>query len=306
METLEKTLSHVESLSGSEGLQAVITIKEDGSYWTGDMYNMGGGASEYVNDPGIYEPDTKKQESARQQLQQVYDSSEWYSARYIAGRAIQIPKEKIHKNIGDWFELLRNDIVINDIEHSLVQDQSSIIVLEPEIGHEESYDTGSFDEGVWWGNEFVQHPIIGTRWVVDKPAITKPNIEKQEAAKRQLQPIYEAREKAKKDLSKLFDLTKSELDGKDRRDIGKILRRDKLSILEDELIYIGNLEELELEEIYNNSKNEVLRTYAGQKLDYSPLGIWAHEHPIPAALSGIVAISAASGAGYMIYQYLSR
>jgi len=117
METLEKTLGHVESLR--RDLRATIKIGEhyveDPGVWVGG--SRGGNCpgyydtepfSGYVDD---YGPDTQKQEPARQKLQQVYDSNEWYCARYEAGRILRKDDnellELIHKGVCDLRKRVR-------------------------------------------------------------------------------------------------------------------------------------------------------------------------------------------------------
>src|SRR3989338_7872807 len=106
MESLEVVLRKVESLRS--GLIAEICVgghQEEGK-WVGgsrDGSNPGYWEDEpgWVND---YAPDTQKREATRTELQQIYDSSEWYSARYVAGTALSIPKHQLETQINQWID----------------------------------------------------------------------------------------------------------------------------------------------------------------------------------------------------------
>jgi len=52
-------------------------------------------------------PDEEKIQAARIQLQQIYDSSEWYSTRYKAGEAIGKGSKELENNISEWVVLLQ-------------------------------------------------------------------------------------------------------------------------------------------------------------------------------------------------------
>lgn len=108
-QTLEDVLMQVERLRGD--LSAVIVIKEeeiiDGGTWHDVISYTWGYYGPDVIIPRVTEPDTPKQESARQQLQEVYDSSEWYTARYWAGRYLGIKDENISQNMEIWLKSLR-------------------------------------------------------------------------------------------------------------------------------------------------------------------------------------------------------
>ena len=103
MESLEVVLRKVGDLK--RDLSAEVIIQEEkGHYEHSEGVWVGG--SRGGSNPGYYEtepsesfvvdqyeikaPDTQKIESARTQLQQIYDSSDWYSARYVAGKTLNI------------------------------------------------------------------------------------------------------------------------------------------------------------------------------------------------------------------------
>ncbi|MBU0535441.1 MAG: hypothetical protein KKE20_00615 [Nanoarchaeota archaeon] len=51
-------------------------------------------------------PDTQKRESAKNQLTEIYGSSEWYSARYAAGLAL-FEESQFRDNIGLWLKEIK-------------------------------------------------------------------------------------------------------------------------------------------------------------------------------------------------------
>ena len=95
MEPLEVVLRRTEDLRRDLSAEKVIQeeIWEEGEEILGDSsWNYGMPTGKYEKSvrtqPEIKEQDTQKRESAKQELQRVYDSSEWYSARYFARRAL--------------------------------------------------------------------------------------------------------------------------------------------------------------------------------------------------------------------------
>jgi len=68
------------------------------------------GEEEYwaIDKPAKYAPDTKKREEARIQLNKIYDSSEWYSARYLAGITLRVYLEHLNEQITQWLTEISN------------------------------------------------------------------------------------------------------------------------------------------------------------------------------------------------------
>ncbi len=226
----------------------------------------------YVDIPRIAEPDVQKRDAARQQLQQVYDTSNWYSARYVAGRAFGA---EVNSQAIDWIEQLAK--VIND--HPV----SKYI----KVGEHEVYeDVQSWDYKRWYS--------VPAGTVEDFDNVPIPE-------------NIEVNNNAREDLKKLYNLTVRTLPGKLRKATGHVLGLGSLKVAETELIHDGQLNEHELEEVYEYSKNKGFRSQAGKKLGYSSIRICVHEHPLVSKLiGGIAAAGAASGLGYVIYQYMTR
>jgi len=152
MESLEKTLSHVESLRRDLGAEIVLQEGTEGRTETTigfDKYWLPEESTEYFipGTPRITEPDTQKQADARAELLQVYDSSEWYSARYLAGKASAIEPKELDKQMNEWLADLKKkawlpvtkEVVVKQhvyTEHYIGDEKPSTYVLtdtEPRI-----------------------------------------------------------------------------------------------------------------------------------------------------------------------------
>jgi len=115
METLEQTLAEVERLRRNLFKEIVIQeggVKEVEYYEPGyslgvDSYVEERRGVEEVYTERITPPDTERREAAKEQLQQIYDSSEWYSARYIAGRILDID---VNDNLSKWIDEICNKL----------------------------------------------------------------------------------------------------------------------------------------------------------------------------------------------------
>lgn len=105
MESLEIELRKIEDLRRDLSAE-IVHQAEEGHY---EEY-MGYGKKGYYgqSDPSpqrdwivdknrVAEPDTRKRRAARKALQQTYQSSEWYSARYAAGIALEFPDGKYYR-----------------------------------------------------------------------------------------------------------------------------------------------------------------------------------------------------------------
>lgn len=110
MEALEGILKEIGDLE--KDLGAVIVVQEESEH-----YERGGHYPSHNTDvdpfpdprvdrlvvsPAVTKPHIKKREAAKKALQEIYESSGWYSARYAAGVALDIGPKKLKKQIGDW------------------------------------------------------------------------------------------------------------------------------------------------------------------------------------------------------------
>lgn len=137
MESLEIALEKIEELR--RDLSAVIVVKaEEGHYESSSgacIHKHYGGGDSYgywfsceceadrwiVDKPRILKPDTEKREARKSQLQQIYDLSERYSARYVAGRNLGKSNAKLDSQIDSWIVGLNERInatitVMKDVE----------------------------------------------------------------------------------------------------------------------------------------------------------------------------------------------
>ncbi len=118
MENLEDVLRQIEDLRRELGADVVVQ-KEVGHFkYTGPkgdearhLASLNGRCEEYeewiVDVHEKKAPDTQRREFAKKQLQQVYDTSEWYSARYVAGGSLGIDA---NSQLESWIEILKNDL----------------------------------------------------------------------------------------------------------------------------------------------------------------------------------------------------
>jgi len=128
MEPLEVVLRKIEDLRID--LSAVIVIQEEEghsgtvqkkrariTYADVDPWDVEYEEGWIIDKPAVKEPDMKKRQVARQALQKVYDSSNWYSACYSAGIALEFPdgkyyrgRSKVDSEVESWFNELNNQI----------------------------------------------------------------------------------------------------------------------------------------------------------------------------------------------------
>ena len=108
MERLEDVLSHVESLKDD----LTANIQDEKGRWEevitggsrgGNCYS--GEDVYFINQEAI--PNTEKREAARKELQKLYDSSEWYSARYNAGKSLELD---VDSQLESWIDNLRKNL----------------------------------------------------------------------------------------------------------------------------------------------------------------------------------------------------
>jgi len=53
-------------------------------------------------------------ERAKAELQGIYASNEWYSARYEAAQALGVPQDQLKIELGDWIEQLGSDLDVGE------------------------------------------------------------------------------------------------------------------------------------------------------------------------------------------------
>jgi len=133
MKTLEATLSEIQELR--IGLSAETVVQEGRRHYEGGKLIGFEGGSRYGTWQGreicseggfvtdqlrIAHPDKEKQADSRKRLQEVYQASEWYSARYEAGCALRVSDKELDKNIDLWIGELRKRVNATKIEEVMV------------------------------------------------------------------------------------------------------------------------------------------------------------------------------------------
>lgn len=113
--TLENNLKAVEALR--RDLSAIISVeKGTEGYWKEDHVGTRGGSCDTIIDvyiegtPDVTKPDIETREKAKAELKQMYNSSDWYSARYAAGKALKMPKEELYSDLKTWVEKLSSEM----------------------------------------------------------------------------------------------------------------------------------------------------------------------------------------------------
>ena len=158
MEPLEVVLRKVEDLRSDLSAE-IVHQEEEGHYEAVDPrygYNQefarrGLKKERWVLDKArIAEPDTKKREVAKVELQKVYDSSEWYSARYTAGVALKVNTEELDEQIRSW---------LRDLERKLEAE----VVVDTYIDHYRTSGGPSTHEQDFYDDVEVKKPDVPTR-----------------------------------------------------------------------------------------------------------------------------------------------
>lgn len=192
-DSLEDVLRQVESFGGD--LSAEIVVQEEKWHTeiefteTDAVLKWGdpGSPVKIIDKPRITKPDTQKREAAKQKLKQIYDSSEWYSARYNSGKALG---SEVNNNLIDWISQLEKDIISTKTD-----------MIKFKVGtHTEQVE--------------VSEQVLDSRYTWGSTPITETSIQdvKVEDYKEKLVIVPDeiVREKALKDISKLYRRSNSQ------------------------------------------------------------------------------------------------
>ncbi len=236
---------------------------------------------------------------ARQELQEIYENSPWYYARYRAGAELNLPEGWFGRNLENWVLQLLKDLnaVLPDhyIKPPRPKEPSFFPHHDPDSG--EYYGTPGCQECARRIEEFSQKY---DRWrtEVTEWKRTEPSILIKDA------PDEETRKRARIDLEKLYPIANTR---ERRQDIAIALGIEQSQFLSDEILKGSKLPHQELLSIYLSKQAETrARERAGRELGYSNLKVWTYVHPIQATITGIAVIGAGFGIGQMIYSYLSK
>jgi len=141
-----------------------------------NMFHSSSFGDKFIAEPAQI-PDEEKQESAKKQLQEIYDSSEWYSAKYIAGKDLGFKDNEPEGRLKKWVDELKEEL-------------KAEIVLQEEEGFTKSCPSGY--SGINEDN------YQGDFYIVTKERIAKPDEEKRKKAKQDLEIL-------KKELKKTYN-----------------------------------------------------------------------------------------------------
>lgn len=110
-----------ESLEGL--IQRIVSLKEDLSAQKVDRFedvevqelvcdgwSTGARTEHRIESMPICIADEEKREATKSELEQIYCSSEWYSARYVAGLALGLPKDRLENDLKRWKAVLKKDL----------------------------------------------------------------------------------------------------------------------------------------------------------------------------------------------------
>lgn len=166
MKSLESELEMIGNLRGD----LFANLQNEEGYWEeSDAFRVDDPKYD-PNRPSTYfvrtkeaVPDEEKRNSAQTQLLQIYDSSEWYSARYSAGRNLGID---VTEKIPEWINELRENLNADII----VQEKKSHIEV---IHHDGLVVGGERADSYRWDEDEI---------IIDQPEIKKPDIEKRKKA----------------------------------------------------------------------------------------------------------------------------
>jgi hypothetical protein len=236
VQSLEEVLGQVDVLR--RDLTAEIVVQEEE---TSEIPDYGSGWDDYMNDayspgglkyrsevikPRIAHPDTQRQEEARQKLQESYNSSDWYSVRYVAGRALGIRDNQPGGRLSSW---------VRNLEGQL----SAEIVVQEGEGHTEKGIVGvkigdnlgvpgcnySGPSGFFESFDFPSSYESSNEYVIDKLRIAHPDTKIRERARKDLDRLTS-------ELRKTYD--NSSINFEERKAVGKALRYSDSKIWTDE------------------------------------------------------------------------
>lgn len=273
MRTLEQTLGEVERLR--RDLSAEIVVQE-GEEHQEEQYTERSDWNAYyretenvwiVDKPRIAESDTEKRRNARTGLQEQYNSSLWYSARYAAGRALFVRNEELKRQIESWTGELGEKLQAKKMETRDIEEERWETVHYPVKRYYDEQNSSY---------ERVYHKVgEETVFLIDE--------------KERLSVV--------EDAERLLKISNSPVI---RRFLERVYNAKHS-------FYVQGVEDSEMSDRIRNSEfANCIRREAGKALGYSYLRINMNLHPVTTAIMGVIVAGASSALGYLLYQYLSR
>src|SRR3989344_111649 len=235
-----------------------------------------------VDKPRIAKPDTQKRESSNTQLQQIYDSSEWYSARYVAGIALGKNQDELTRIIEDNVERLvetaRKTERIPVTEHHAVPgwkaggSYAQLGSPPDDIFEFVGWTKGHIDD--CWGQD--------GQYQENKTELEVPTEEAIRVSKdlRNLYHNSRLKRSLRRVISDCIDVYISSQNSAGMTIISSVSLHTKISeedILRDELSMGICLDKSELQQVYKRGSNTEHRVLAGKALGYSRLRVWLHK-----------------------------
>jgi len=180
-QSLEDVLAKVENLRKDLSAESVAQKEELGFREGYHEFNSEGMDTYGIQVLRIIKPDTQKREVAKQQLQETYDSSDWYSARYNAGRALGIrdnePKGRLNSWVSDLIKKLDAEIVV----------QEEIADYKPAVEAPDRADYISDDD--YYTDVYSYANLSSNKTsikIVKQPRIAHPDTSKRQQARKDL------------------------------------------------------------------------------------------------------------------------
>jgi len=118
MNTLEESLQEIAGLKRDLNAERIVQA-ERGHEQVIPGSDRGSGPCSFdkvwdyeyiIDEPEIREPDTKRKETAKRRLTEIYSSCSWYSARYAAGRLLGVESDEFEKVIRTWSDILHEEM----------------------------------------------------------------------------------------------------------------------------------------------------------------------------------------------------
>jgi len=135
MLTLEQTLEEIEKFRAD--LNAVIVLEPEISHEDDECICGRQGAPsdcylpeknnsrdyqkvKIVDKPAVTKPDTDRRRVAREGLRETFKSCKWISGRYEAGKALDVSKQEIDKQVKEWVWKLTEDLRAEEVVDTYV------------------------------------------------------------------------------------------------------------------------------------------------------------------------------------------
>jgi len=260
------------------------------------------------------DPDTETREKAIAELRTIFDTSDWYTARYQAGTHL-ISRGELEKTLNMWLTEAKAAQPDED-RHQDLKELLYMLVYQGGLEDDQSRIAAILDVPYTWllheGMVAGKIKVLNTiRIVYDK----SPERAFRRDAGYAL-GYNDTQILSDELLIHKTDLNPNELDivyrgateRAARQLVGKKLGFSDTQILSDELtLHSEDFDESELKSLYTNAADKSTRVLAGRALGHSSIRLWVHEHPVAATGIGVATAAAtAYGLAHMLAENLSK